>query len=64
MSGESYAEFVTRGQLNATNPDGNTPLNPEPSMSDVIKDLGLRLESSKQQVETLVIDHLDRPTEN
>jgi len=30
----------------------------------MVKDLGLKLESAKGQVETLVIDHMERPSEN
>jgi len=30
----------------------------------VQEQLGLRLESAKEPVETLVIDHVERPTEN
>jgi uncharacterized protein (TIGR03435 family) len=30
----------------------------------MVKDLGLKLESAKGQVETLVIDHIERPSEN
>jgi bla regulator protein BlaR1 len=45
-------------------PNGNTLPDPEPSMSDVVKDLGLKLEPAKEQVETLVIDHVERPSPN
>ena len=38
---------------------------PGGSMIDsVLNDLGLKLESTKGQVETLVIDHMERPSEN
>ena len=37
---------------------------PEAQRLDLIKSLGLKLESAKQQVEFLVIDHIDKPTEN
>jgi uncharacterized protein (TIGR03435 family) len=38
---------------------------PEPSIFTVVQEqLGLRLESAKQSVETLVIDHVERPAEN
>jgi len=30
----------------------------------MLNDLGLKLESEKGQVETLVIDHMERPSEN
>jgi uncharacterized protein (TIGR03435 family) len=30
----------------------------------VLSSLGLKLEKSKGQVETLVIDHIERPSEN
>jgi uncharacterized protein (TIGR03435 family) len=35
-----------------------------PGMSDVVKKLGLKIEPAKEQVETLVIDHVERPTAN
>lgn len=37
---------------------------PEAQRLDLIKSLGLKLESAKEQVETLVIDHVEKPTEN
>ena len=33
-------------------------------IAPVLNDLGLKLDSEKGQVETLVIDHIERPTEN
>jgi uncharacterized protein (TIGR03435 family) len=35
-----------------------------PNMSDVIQNLGLRLESTKAAVETFVVEHFERPTQN
>jgi uncharacterized protein (TIGR03435 family) len=33
-------------------------------MFSVVAGLGLKLESTKGEVETLVIDHMEHPTEN
>ena len=39
--------------------------NPEASIFTIVQEqLGLRLESTKEPVETLVIDHVERPAEN
>jgi len=38
--------------------------NPGSSAFSIMKGLGLELQSAKGQVETLVIDHIERPTEN
>jgi len=48
----------------STTPDASPDLNPNPAMSDVLKAIGLDLKPAKQQVEFLVIDHIERPTEN
>jgi uncharacterized protein (TIGR03435 family) len=37
---------------------------PGPTIFSIVADLGLKLEATKGQVETLVIDHMERPTEN
>ncbi|HXE08447.1 MAG TPA: TIGR03435 family protein [Acidobacteriaceae bacterium] len=36
----------------------------DPSIFEVLQGLGLKLEPAKEQVEMLVIDHLEKPTEN
>jgi uncharacterized protein (TIGR03435 family) len=35
-----------------------------PTIFDVVSDLGLKLEPAKSEVETLVVDHVERPSEN
>jgi bla regulator protein BlaR1 len=52
--------------LNATAQlqEGGGASDPGPTIFSVVGDLGLKLESTKGQVETLVIDHIERPTEN
>jgi len=35
-----------------------------PSVMTAVQALGLRLQPSKAQVETLVIDHMERPSKN
>jgi uncharacterized protein (TIGR03435 family) len=37
---------------------------PGPTIFSIVEDLGLKLESTKGNVETLVIDRIERPTEN
>jgi len=46
--------------------DGREPVSDasSPSIFAVMQDLGLRLESSKARVDILVIDHVEKPTEN
>jgi len=36
----------------------------DPSIFEVLQGLGLKLEPAKEQIETLVIDHVEKPTEN
>ena len=42
----------------------STEPDPGPTIFDVVGDLGLKLEPAKSEVETLVVDHVERPTEN
>jgi bla regulator protein blaR1 len=44
--------------------DGIAASDPGPSIFSVVEDLGLKLEPAKGSVETLVIDHMERPSEN
>jgi uncharacterized protein (TIGR03435 family) len=37
---------------------------PRPSIPSALEDLGLKLDSTRGEVETLVIDHVDQPSEN
>jgi bla regulator protein BlaR1 len=41
-----------------------SPPDPEPSPASIADQLGLKLEPSKGQVEILVIDHVERPSQN
>ena len=43
---------------------GVSASDPDSAMHSILNDLGLKLESGKGQVETLVIDHMERPSEN
>jgi uncharacterized protein (TIGR03435 family) len=48
-------------------PDGRTPadvLSAPPLAEALQADLGLRLEKGKAPVEVLVVDHVEKPTEN
>ena len=45
-------------------PDDPDPAHAAPSIFTAVGDLGLRLESAKGPVEFLVIDRVERPTEN
>lgn len=49
--------------MNAPSADPSAP-DADPSIFDVVQTLGLKLEPAKEQVETLVIDHVERPSEN
>jgi uncharacterized protein (TIGR03435 family) len=44
--------------------ESGAPTDPGPTIFSIVDDLGLKLESGKGEVETLVIDHIERPTEN
>ena len=43
-----------------SNPDGPMAV----SMFDAIEELGLKLEPAKGPIQTLVIDHIEKPSEN
>lgn len=46
-------------------PPSDPPRSDTPSLDTVLRDeLGLKLESTRGPVEVLVIDHVERPTEN
>ena len=40
------------------------PASPAPSVFDALKEAGLKLVPGKAQVEVLIVDHLEQPTEN
>ena len=44
--------------------DGAAQDDPTPVIFDMVKPLGLELKSAKEQTEFLVIDHVEKPTEN
>jgi uncharacterized protein (TIGR03435 family) len=48
----------------STNAGGTTAADPGSIIFTVVESLGLKLESGKQPVETLVIDHIEKPSEN
>ena len=62
----SYRVRMTYDQTSARRgPDVQIPDNAGPSVFVALPDrLGLKLESSKTMVDTLVIERLERPTEN
>lgn len=63
-------EFSMRGQMPLTTQSaaGNTtttaPIDDGPTIFDAVRELGLKLESEKGPVEHLVIDSVERPTED
>jgi uncharacterized protein (TIGR03435 family) len=62
-------QFSMGGQMLLTTqaPSGNTPAAPiddGPTMFDAVRELGLKLESTRGPVEHLVIDSAERPTED
>jgi uncharacterized protein (TIGR03435 family) len=42
----------------------STELDPNPTIFEVVESFGLKLEPAKSSVETLVIDHIEKPSEN
>jgi uncharacterized protein (TIGR03435 family) len=44
--------------------ENRIPINPLPTVFDAVQQFGLKLESAKGPVEVLVIDNIERPTEN
>jgi bla regulator protein BlaR1 len=45
-------------------PSAEAEPNPPPTIFEVVESFGLKLEPSKTSVETLVIDHVEKPSEN
>ena len=59
--------LVPQTALTAAPPGVNTPVTPGddgPTMFDAVRELGLKLESERGPVEHLVIESVERPTEN
>jgi uncharacterized protein (TIGR03435 family) len=52
------------GGVEMQNQTAGAASDPGGGVSSMLGDLGLKLESNKGQVETLVIDHMERPSEN
>lgn len=48
----------------STGPQDSSTSESDPSIFSLAEELGLKLEPSKTQIETLVIDHVERPSEN
>jgi uncharacterized protein (TIGR03435 family) len=48
----------------SANPNGSGEDESRPAVADALKSVGLELRPAKEQVEMLVIDHVERPTEN
>ena len=57
-------EIILPNPARADPADGAPPRDPEAERLEMVKTLGLRLEPAKEDVEFLVIDHVERPTEN
>jgi uncharacterized protein (TIGR03435 family) len=63
-------EFSMRGQMPLTTQSagGNTtttaPIDDGPTIFDAVRELGLKLDSEKGPVDHLVIDSVERPTED
>jgi uncharacterized protein (TIGR03435 family) len=60
-----HIEFTPESN-GAGTPGGDVPPDPQalPFMDAVREQLGLKLESTKAPLQTLVIDHIERPSEN
>ena len=48
----------------STDPNGSSEEERRPAVADALKSVGLELKPAKEQVEMLVIDHVERPTDN
>jgi len=49
---------------NVSGPPPGSASDPGPTVFSALAELGLKLVPAKRQVETLVVDHMERPTEN
>ena len=50
--------------VSASQPDSSSAPDPGPTIFSAIAELGLKLVPSKRPVETLIIDHIEKPSEN
>ena len=57
-------EKGARGALPAPGTENRINVNPLPTVFDAVQQFGLKLESTKGPVEVLVIDNVERPSEN
>jgi uncharacterized protein (TIGR03435 family) len=66
LAGKYDMVILNLAMLGAMAPrqDGGEASDPGPTIFSIVQDLGLKLESTKGRVETLVIDHIERPMEN
>jgi uncharacterized protein (TIGR03435 family) len=53
-----------RGGVPAPGPENRLNVNPLPTVFDAVQQFGLKLESTRGPVEVLVIDNIERPSEN
>ena len=59
-----YDMSFRRPHIGAPSPEPDSNLNPFPTIQEVVESFGLKLEPAKSAVETLNIDHIERPSEN
>lgn len=59
-----YDMSFRRPRVGASSLEPESTPNPPPSIFEVAESFGLKLESAKRPVETLVVDHADPPTPN
>ena len=59
-----YDMSFRRPRPGAYSLDPDTTSNPPPSIFEVAESFGLKLETAKSSVEMLVVDHVERPSEN
>jgi uncharacterized protein (TIGR03435 family) len=59
-----YDMVFRRPRAGAPSTEPDSASNPAPSIFEVVEGFGLKLEPAKSSVETLVIDHVEKPSEN
>lgn len=59
-----YDMSFRRPRIGASSTESDSTFSTTPTIFDVVQEFGLKLESGKSSVETLVIDRIEKPSEN